>query len=338
MDHGLPDDQTIKAAIELALRAPSVHNSQPWRWLVGEHSVHLYADRSVQLPKTDPDGRDLILSCGTVLHHFRVAIAALGWHAHVHRFPNPADPDHIASIELTPHTPTEQDVALAAAIPRRRTDRRHYSDWPVPAGHIALMASRTAQESVVLYRAEAITQLENAIAEAAAQHATDAEYQTELTLWSGRHGSLDGVPAANTPIADGAREGSSRAFADPRLAQPDGVSADDDASELLVIGTASDDPMSRLRAGEATSAVLLTATSLGLASCALTEPLEIKETRAAVRSKVLDDSGFPQMVVRIGWASTSADPLPASPRHAVAELVDPLESDPASRSRRKEPV
>lgn len=328
MEHGLPDDETIRAAIALAMRAPSVHNSQPWRWRIGDNSVHLYTDPSVHLLRADPDGRDLILSCGTVLHHFRVALAALGWQGRIHRFPNPADPNHIASIELQRHVATEQDIALAAAIPRRRTDRRHYSSWPVPAGHVALMAARAAQEGVVLYRAEAIFHLERAIEQAAAKHAGDPEYQAELKIWSGRHASLDGVPASSTTVTNGADRIHARSFPDSRLEQPTGVNAQNDAAELLVLATPSDDPMSRLRAGEATSAVLLTATTLGLASCSLTEPLEIPETRAIVRSKVLGDSGFPQMVLRIGWASINADPLPASPRHAVNEIVDSL--DPAA--------
>ena len=39
-----PDVDTIRTAMSLAMRAPSVHNSQPWRWKVGDQSLHLYAD------------------------------------------------------------------------------------------------------------------------------------------------------------------------------------------------------------------------------------------------------------------------------------------------------
>lgn len=102
-----PDRETLRGAIALATRAPSVHNTQPWRWVVGEESVHLYADWSRQLPATDPDGRDLLISCGAALHHLRVALAALGWATVVHRIPNPAEPSHLAAIEPRPHEPTE---------------------------------------------------------------------------------------------------------------------------------------------------------------------------------------------------------------------------------------
>jgi nitroreductase len=336
MDSDVPDDTTIRSAIALAMRAPSVHNSQPWRWRVGDETVHLYVDPKVVLRQTDPDGRDLMLSCGTVLHHFRVAAAAFGWRARAHRFPNPAVPEHIASFEFERKTASEQDIALAGAIPRRRTDRRRYSSWPVPLGHIAQIASRAAQEGIVLYRAEALPILENAVVEAAAAHALDIEYQTELRLWSGRRGSLDGVPAANTPAPDESSKITSRAFAHPLLGQSHDDRGTDDASEILVLATPSDDIMSRLRAGEATSAALLTATTLGLATCPLTEPLEIPRTRAAIRSEVLDNSGFPQMLLRVGWSPSTADPLPRTPRHAVTEMIDSL--DGVIRGRRREVV
>lgn len=96
-----PDAGTMRAAIAMAIRAPSVHNTQPWRWEIGERTVHLYADWSRRVPATDPDGRDLLISCGAALHHLRVALGAEGWATTVHRVPNPARPDHLASVEPT---------------------------------------------------------------------------------------------------------------------------------------------------------------------------------------------------------------------------------------------
>jgi nitroreductase len=102
---------------------------------------------------------------------------------------------------------------------------------------------------------------------------------------------------------------------------PDTSSADDNAV-VLALGTRNDDRMARLRAGEATSAVLLTATSMGLASCPVTEPLETPQTREAVRSDIFGDSNYPQMLLRVGWAPINADPLPATPRRELADFVE----------------
>ena len=215
-----PDTETVREVLTLATRAPSIYNTQPWRWRVDSTSLHLYSDPGMQLPNTDPDGRDLMLSCGVALSHCVIAFAAMGWHAEVHRLPDPADPSHLAAIEMRPHTADHTDITLAAAIPRRRTDRRHYSSWPVHAGDIALMGARAARMGVMLRRVDALDKLNAIVVQAVRGHAADRDYLAELTMWSGRYGSRAGVPARNTPIPDRTAAIPGRVFAAPVLAQP----------------------------------------------------------------------------------------------------------------------
>jgi len=317
-----PDPDTLRTAVALAARAPSVHNTQPWRWRFGDGSVHLFADRGRQLAATDPDGRDLLVSCGAALHHVRVALAALGWATTVRRLPNPAVPDHLAGIELAPYEPTDLDIAAASMISRRRSDRRRMSDWPVSPDHLAQLAGRAHAEGAL---AVAVTdpgarfELAGAIAQAAVIQETLPDYALELAAWSGRaRGDRDGVPAATIPTD---RDGDQRAFPHGTLTQANGKRYGQQ-TELLVIATSGDDVLSRLRAGEATSAVLLAATELGLASCPLSQPLEIAGTRHQVRERVLGGMAEPQLIVRLGWAPTSAGPLPPAPRRDVDELIE----------------
>ncbi|MCV7300820.1 NAD(P)H nitroreductase [Mycobacterium barrassiae] len=328
MSSHFPGTETMRSALLLATRAPSVHNSQPWRWVVGDESLHLYADRDRQLPNTDPDSRDLLLSCGAALNHCVIALAALGWATRIHRFPNPADADHLASIELRRQTPADLDISLAAAIPRRRTDRRSYSEWPVATGDLALMGARAARAGVTMRRIDDIAHLKHIVADAVLRHSADAEYSAELAAWSGRYASVAGVPARSTPVPDASAAIPSRWFAGSALTQPPDVDAAEDNAVVLALGTTNDDDLSRLRAGEATSVVLLTATALGLASCPITEPLEIPETREAVRTEVLGNESYPQMLLRVGWAPINSDPLPATPRRALAEVVTRLDDAP----------
>jgi nitroreductase len=321
MNARYPDAGTVRTVLMLASRAPSVHNTQPWRWRVGAESLHLYADPERQLPNTDPDGRDLILSCGTALHHCLAALAAVGWRSKVTRMPNPADPDHLAAIEPSPYPADAADMALAAAIPRRRTDRRHYSDWPVPVGDIALMAARAARNGVTLCQVEDLDKLHQIVSQSVWAHLNE-EYLAELTAWSGRYASVAGVPAQSAPVPDPRAKIPGRIFAGPALPMAPASSSADDNAVVLALGTRSDDRMAQLRAGEATSVVLLTATSLGLASCPVTEPLEIAETRESVRASVFGGGDYPQMLLRVGWAPLDADPLPATPRRDLADFVE----------------
>jgi len=313
------DRQTIRAAVELGSHAPSVHNSQPWRWRLDGRSLLLQADLRRWLPATDADGRDLVVSCGAVLHHTRIALAASGLHAVVHRIPDPARADDLAALELSPRNPVDADVELAATILRRRTDRRRFSTWEVPASMQATLVQRAAEQGALLrvVTGRARRRLESALRDAAAAQDDTPAYRTETAVWSGAESSDDGVPAANLLVeppdpAHGRRFTPGRIEQDP-AGEPDGAL-------LAVIGTASDDTLSQLRAGEALSAVLLHANLLGLASCPLSQVLEVDDTRRVLRDDVLDGAISPQLVLRLGFPPPGA-PLPATPRRPIAEVL-----------------
>jgi nitroreductase len=313
------DPRTVRAAIELASHAPSVHNSQPWRWVVGPHSVHLYTDPSRWLPATDADGRDLVLSCGAVLHHLRAALAATGLVAEVHRLPNPDQPDHLAAITVHPAAGAAAALGPTKAMLARRTDRRRYSSWDVPDSFLAELVALAADQGAVLRpvtSARTRDVLLAAIREAAHVQEGIPGYRTETALWSGGTADGVGIPAGNLlsdPI------GASRRFSPGTLEQE--PAGEPDGALLLVLGTASDDTLSRLRAGEALGAVLLHATELGLAGCPLSQPLEVGETRATVREQVLGGTLSPQLVLRVGFPP-AGPALPATPRRPVDDTIE----------------
>ncbi|MDX3189715.1 hypothetical protein PV458_15030 [Streptomyces sp. MN03-5084-2B] len=321
MDPTMPDAYTVRAAVALAVRAPSVHNSQPWCWQFDGRAVELRADQGRRLRHTDPDGRDLLVSCGCALHHFTVAAAAMGWAAQIHRLP---EPGVLARIDLVPHDTLDEDIALAAAIPRRRSDRRRFADRPLLVRDEVLLQKSAADQGTALHVATAApyrTVLAAAATEAAGLHRADQDYEIELAAWSGRDHAPDGVPSRNAVLALPARrELRAREFAGARL--PD--TAGPDGAVLTVVATAGDTELDRLRAGEAASAVLLTATRLNLASCVYTEPFELTSTRGLVRDCVLGGRLEPQLVVRVGYAPKDAAPLPATPRRPIGEVLQPV--------------
>src|SRR5690349_10741072 len=139
-------------AAALAGYAPSIHNSQPWRWRVSGDVLDLYAAHSRQLAITDPDGRLAVLSCGTALHHARTALAAEGWRVDVERLPDPAAPDWLARITLAERVPVSADaVRLVQTIRVRHTDRRPVTGPRVEPAELAAIEAVVRAEGARLH-------------------------------------------------------------------------------------------------------------------------------------------------------------------------------------------
>jgi len=323
------DRDTLDFAVEQALRAPSVHNTQPWRWRIGVDAVQLFADPDRQLVATDPDGRDLVLSCGAALHHLLVALAQQDVEARVDRLPDPEDRTLLATVTVCPGAGLPADPTLAPAITERRTDRRRMSRRPVPPALVRELTEHARRAGAVLLGTGGALRerLTDALLTAAHDQPYEAGYVTELEMWTRRYaGAHDGIaPGSIATLPVGATAGSPlRCFPGGRLDQPpapaDGPA--DDSAELLVVATPGDGPLDRLRAGEATSAVLLAATRMRLATTPLSQGIEVDATRRAIQDEVLHVPEQPQLVLRVGWPATGAPPpLPSTPRRPLRSVL-----------------
>ncbi|TXI36342.1 MAG: nitroreductase [Mycobacterium sp.] len=145
-----PDRATLESALDIAARAPSLRNLQPWRWRVDGGAIDLFADWSRQAGDAPSDRRDVLLGCGAVLDHCVVALAAAGWQPRVHRFPDRNDGSHLAILEVVEQPPSRADLELAAAIARRRADRRPYRAESIPPATLELLYIRAARMGVEL--------------------------------------------------------------------------------------------------------------------------------------------------------------------------------------------
>jgi nitroreductase len=322
----------LTTAVEHALQAPSVHNTQPWRWRIRDDVIQLHADWNRHLAATDPGRRDLVISCGAALHHLLIALAAQGLAVQVDRLPDPQDSGHLATVSVRPGAGHPADAALFPAIERRRTDRRRMSHRPVPSELLRVLTEQAQRAGALLLpvTGEAMrARLTAALAEGAKRQEYSPGYATELELWTRRYpAARDGVPTASLapPPVGGVGSSPLRRFPHGRLSQPRqlaGHGTADDAAELLVIATSSDDPLERLRAGEATSAVLLAATRLGLATTPLSQGFEVDVTRRAIQTDVLHVPEHPQLLLRVGWPASTAAELPITPRRDLHSVLLP---------------
>jgi len=269
------DRRTLRSALALAAAAPSIRNSQPWRWTVDPRNVDLHANPRRRPPTTDAQTRDMLVSCGAALHHLRVALAASWFACEVHRMPDPADPGHLAALEMRPRPAGAVDLALAAAILRRRSDRRRFSVREVPDIFVTELIGRAEAEGASL---------------------------RPVTAAGSRARLMDAICAAP----------------DNLIYRP--VHGEPDRTVLMVLATATDDALARLRAGEALSAALLSATALGLATCALSRPLDVGTSRQILVDELFDGAADPQVVLRVGWPP-AGHPLPPTPRRPIDSMI-----------------
>ncbi|MCB0926032.1 MAG: nitroreductase [Mycobacterium sp.] len=150
MTNPFPNRATLESALDVAARAPSAGNAQPWRWRVDDAALHLYADWRRQNGGSPTARRDVLLSCGAVLDHCAVALAAAGWSPRVRRFPDGRYDTHLAILEVVEKPPNAMDRELAGAIPLRRADRRRFSAQPIPPATVELLYVRAARLGVEL--------------------------------------------------------------------------------------------------------------------------------------------------------------------------------------------
>ena len=314
--------QALREAAEKALAAPSIFNTQPWRWQISDGTLRLWADRERQLMVADPEGRLLTISCGVALHHARVALAAAGHLSTVRRLPDLGDPDLLAEVRVTErHTPTDSEVRLKEAIRLRRTDRRAFSNGvPVEAVPALVNAAESQRAHLRLIRPGEVWTLALAATRADALQLANGDYRRELIRWTHRpQCSDDGVPVATAvqripravPVRDVAPFGQPAMPAGPY---------NDAGAQYAVFFTDEDGALAWIQAGEALSAVLLSATSLGLGTAPVSDVTELAVTREKLR-RLLANIGVPQLAVRIGQAPHGMPP--PVPRRRPDEVIYP---------------
>jgi hypothetical protein len=308
----------------VACRAPSIANSQPWLWRINNEVLELRCDPARQLRIADPHGQLMLMSCGALLHHIQVVLAALGVGVAVERIDDPTDPVLLARLTLVgPRSVTAEDMRMHHALRTRRTDRRPFrGTGPLPEAVVDLLRNAAAPFEVAthVFDPEQVGFLAHAAREAAHIHEKSASYRDEMAAWTTYRNPVghDGIPPT-VAVPQVPRTVPIRNFAPDSQPLLEAGPGDDRYTTYLAFATDTDTKADWLRAGEAVSAVLLTATTLGIASSMLSEVVEVPGARALLHA-VIAPAGFPQLTVRLGLNASGAE-LPRTPRRPCAEVI-----------------
>lgn len=324
------DTEVIRSAVQLACRAPSLHNSQPWHWVLDGPAVALFVDPQRAPVYTDTTGREALFGCGAALDHFRVAMAAAGWTANIDRFPNPNNLRHLASIDFSPMDfVTDGHRLRADAILLRRTDRLPFAPPPNWETVEKTMRATVGTDGV---RLDAVPdEMRPELAEASqlteALRLYDSSYHAELMSWTTGFDASEGIPPSSlVSAAESDRVDVGRTFPVTQNAERRPEIAEDH-SKIAVLSTLDDTHDSMLRCGEMLSAVLLDATMAGLATCTLTHITELPATRQ-ILSTLIGQTATPQLLIRVGRAPSIENVAPPTPRRPLDDVFE-VRQEPA---------
>ena len=298
--------------IGVAARAPSLHNTQPWRFEVSEHAIELHADASRQL-LVDPDGREMLISCGAALYGLRLAVRSLGRLPEVELLPGPVVPATrrlLARVRLGPAAPmTADERKMLMAVPHRHTHRGPFEPGPLPEGLLARLQDDARAEGATLITVDsdrAHKKLVAIVGASSRRQDLDLGSRAETRRWSRDASSQarDGVPAHAFPAGPGRKAG--------RLPQRDFdlgrglglLTVGGAAPVTAVLVTPGDGEKDWLHAGQALNRLLLRAATQWVFADLNTQPLEDVATRTHIKD-CLTLPGSPQMLLALGINRTT---------------------------------
>ncbi len=319
----IPADQ-VDYLVATAARAPSVHNTQPWRFRAGKYAIELSADPGRKL-RVDPAGREMLISCGAALFGLRLAVRSLGYLPVVELLPDPARLRLLARVSLGETEPmTVRERQLLGALPHRHTHRGPWAPGPLPAGLAAGLqhdALAEGAELAILDRAIAYQKLADIAGAVGHKLDQDPVAQEEMQHWTrdAADPGHDGIPAHAFPARSGRQPG--------RLPQRDfdlgrglgllpGGGPPPAVTAVLI--TRGDGRADWLRAGQALNRLLAHAASKWVFASLHTQPLEADSIRALIRER-LALPGIPQVLLQLGSAHTTH----ATARRPPADLIEP---------------
>ena len=324
--------EVTRYVVTAAVWAPSVHNTQPWRFTASGEELGLYADAGRQLRVADPDGREMMISCGAALFTARLALRSLGYLPETQVLPDPGQPLLVARVSWGRRVArTEFEQRLFGQVRRRRTHRGGFDPVPLPRGLLGTLREGAARDGAML-RIVADDGRRAALAEAvqAAERIQrrDSARAGELARWAPGPGSAraDGVPPASYPAR---AEHTSPDFPGRNFAHGHGwglpplstASPFRSAGVVGLLTTAQDGAPDWVSAGQALQRILLTASTCGIAAALHTQPLEVSWLRESIRAE-LSDGAYPQLILRFGAVTQAADSVRRPPGEVLPGTGD----------------
>lgn len=319
----LPDPAQPRDLIRYATLAPNGHNTQPWKFRMGEKQIDILPDLSRRTPVVDPDDHHIFVSLGCAAENLALASAARGRPGGV-RF----DPADGGAVTFEFGIGPAAGSALFDAIPKRQSTRALYDGRAVSATDLDLLVKSAAVPGVdlaLLTDRPRMDRLRDMVMAGNSAQMADAAFVRELKSWlrfnprqALRTGDgLYSVASGNPALPDWLGP---RAFDWLSTAQ-----SENDAyarqirssAGIAVFVGASEDPAHWVAVGQACQRFALQATALGLKHAFINQPVEVARLRPDLAALVDLPGRRPDIVMRFGYGPT----LPWSPRRSPTSVI-----------------
>jgi len=312
----------LQDCLRAAIAEPSIHNTQPWRFRPLMDGVDVFAYHTRRLNVLDPSGREVLISVGAALFNLRIAVLAHGRTPLTHLMPHDDQPDLVARVRFGPPVHISETVRmLSQALPRRRTNRRPFSNASIPTEVLAELVESAAIEGGQLAVADASTRdAVFGLVRLAERHSrAQPAYWNELGEWTvQRPHRRDGVPPEAYGPWSAMETVPIRDFGLVEPARRRWEETFEDEPTIAVLYSKADSRRQWIKSGQALERALLTATVRGVATTLMTQPIELPR----LRDLLIDSAAslVPQAIVRFGYGPPSAP----TPRRPLEEVVDGL--------------
>lgn len=306
-----------------ASKAPSGHNTQPWKFHITDSTITVLPNLDVALPVVDRNNRELFISLGCAVENLCIAASYFGYTTHIIECSIEA-----IILELTKNALTIED-SLFHQIEKRQTNRNIYNGNKISDGILQQLQSIPKENGIQFYFTEINTPFANTITQYIMKgneiQMADIAFKNELLSWmrfnkkqvEATHNGLSYLFFGNPPLPRILARPIVSLFLKPNAQNKSDRKKIDSSSHFVVCATQRDTIEEWINLGRTLQRFLLKVTEIGISYAFLNQPCEVAALAFDLREKLPVNKEHPTLIMRIGYAKQ----IPYSPRKKIETLL-----------------
>lgn len=308
---------------DCASKAPSGHNTQPWKFHITDDGITVVPNLDVALPVVDSNNRELFISLGCAVENLCIAAGHLGYATHVAECNANGIFIKVIKNDLT------FEISLFPQIEKRQTNRSTYNGHKIADGTLKQLQSIQKESAIQFYFSEIGSPIAGTITKYILKgnniQMNDTAFKNELLSWmrfnkkqvEATHDGLSYLVFGNPPLPRLLARPIVSLFLKPNVQNKSDRKKIDSSSHFVVCTTQHDTIDEWINLGRTLQRFLLKATDVGVSYAFLNQPCEIATLASALRKELPINKECPTLIIRIGYA----EPVPYSPRKDVETLL-----------------